>query len=177
MKLLCTLLVLPLAVWSQVSNRWAIPWNNPVSAILSTSVWDNWSDTAVKFDKEAASLTKPNDIAQALSVFLARNTALYRGVTGLTDSQLQELRQKIVALFWRNEALKKMTDPQKQELYELLVSYSGLAHACFQESMKRGDQQGVNACRRLAGQNLRAVTHLEPDRFVITPQGLTIKPE
>jgi hypothetical protein len=42
--LLFAVLLLPsLTAWAQFRDSRGIPWNNPVSATLSTSVWNNWT--------------------------------------------------------------------------------------------------------------------------------------
>ena len=79
-----------------------------------------------EFDKQAVKLGKPNDLAFALSYFLAQNATVYRGKPDPKDEQFLDLRDTIVAAMGQNEAFAKMTDRQKQEMHEMLVSYTGL---------------------------------------------------
>ena len=129
-----------------------------------------------EFDKQAVKLGKPNDLAFALSYFLAQNATVFRGKPDPKDEQFVELRETVVTLMGQNDGFAKMTDRQKQELHEMLVSYTGLVYLTYQDAKRRGDVENVKAMRQLAGLNLKAITHIDPERIDFTEQGLTITP-
>ncbi len=248
---LAMLLILPAAVQAQYGDSMAIPWNNPVSATLSTNVWNNYiiyqaqqkkakggaaavpagepaksssspaappraraNESSLRFhptgthlltgkladqlgktqaqkdqvtvivnmlfqefDKQAVKLGKPNDLAFALSYFLAQNATVYRGTTDPKDEQFLELRETIVAALAQSGGFRNLTDRQKQELYETLVSYTGLVYLGYQDARKRGAREEVETYRQLAGLNLKNITHIEPERSDFTAEGLTIQPQ
>jgi hypothetical protein len=87
-----------------------------------------------------------------------------------------DLRETIVAATGQNNAFAKLTDQQKQEMHEMLVSYTGLVYLTYQDAVKRGDLQTAKTMRELAGLNLKAITHIEPQRINFTDEGLTIRP-
>lgn len=128
-----------------------------------------------EFDKQAVKLGRPNDLAFALSYFMAQNATVYRGKPDPRDEQFLDLRETIVTAMGQNEAFTKMTDRQKQEMHEMLVSYTGLVYLTYQDAKKRGDQQTAKTMRELAGLNLKAITHIEPERIDFTAEGLTIR--
>jgi uncharacterized protein DUF6683 len=128
-----------------------------------------------EFDKQATKLGRPNDLAFALSYFLAQNATVFRGKPDPKDQQFVDLRETIVFALGQNQAFAKMTDRQKQEMHEMLVSYTGLVYLTYQDAMKRGDTENVKAMRQLAGLNLKAITHIDPERIDFTDQGLAIK--
>ncbi|MGZ4873365.1 MAG: DUF6683 family protein [Candidatus Angelobacter sp.] len=128
-----------------------------------------------EFDKQAVKLGKPNDLAFALSYFMAQNATVYRGKPDPKDEQFLELRETIVTAMGQNEAFAKMTDRQKQEMHEMLVSYTGLVYLTYQDAKKRGDLETAKTMRELAGLNLKAITHIEPERIDFTAEGLTIR--
>ena len=130
-----------------------------------------------EFDKQATKLGKPNDLAFALSYFLAQNATVFRGKPDPKDEQFLELRETILYAMGRNAAFAKMTDRQKQEMHEMLVSYAGLVYLTYMDAKKRGDLETEKTMRYLAGQNLKAITHIDPDRINFTDQGLTIRPQ
>ncbi|HLW51985.1 MAG TPA: DUF6683 family protein [Candidatus Angelobacter sp.] len=232
---------------AQYGDSMAIPWNNPVSATLSTNIWNNWTIyqlqqrkaaregrsgstdrpspaptpvrerahestllfhstgthlltntladqlgktpeqkaqvTAVvealfqEFDKQAARLGKPNDLALALSYFLAQNATVYHGTPDPQDEQFLDLRESIVAAFAQSGGFTDLSDRQKQELYEMLVSYTGLVYVGYLDAKRRGDHETMETYRHLAGMNLKNITHIEPRRIRLTAQGLTIAAE
>jgi hypothetical protein len=257
--LLSLLVLATLAANAQYMGAFGVPYNNPVSATLSTNVWNNWvvyelqrkkaqgaqaspagaskssSSTSSaarppandaqaaekrakaaeaslrfqptgtrlltpklvetlgktqaqkdqvsalvtalfqEFDKQAQKLGKPNDLAFALSYFLAQNAALYRGKPEPKDEQYLELRETVAAAMGQSGGFAKMTDRQKQETYEMLVSYTGLVYVTYLDAKKRGDTETAKTMRELAGLNLKSITHIEPERINFTDQGFTIK--
>jgi hypothetical protein len=44
------------------------------------------------------------------------------------------------------------------------------------DAKKRGDLETAKSMQQLAGLNLKAITHINPERINFTDQGLTIKP-
>jgi hypothetical protein len=128
-----------------------------------------------EFDKQAVKLGKPNDLAFALSYFLAQNATVYQGAPDPQDAQFLELRETIVAAFAQSGGFKNLTDREKQELYETLVSHTGLVYVGYQDAKKRGDQENVQTYQRLAGLNLKGITHISPERIEFTAEGLTIR--
>lgn len=130
-----------------------------------------------EFDAQAARLGKPNDLALALSFFLAQNTAVLRGVPDPKEEQILDLRQVILVAFGQTAGLGSFTDQQRQELYEVLVGYTGLAYAGYLDAKRRGDQPHIKEFQKVAGANLTAITHLPPERFEFSDKGLTIRPQ
>lgn len=130
-----------------------------------------------EFDKQAAKLGRPNDLAFALSYFMAQNATLYRGRPDPKDQQFLDLRETVVLALGQSGAFARMTDRQKQEMYEMLVAYTGLVYLTYQDAKRRGDTRTAKEMRELAGLNLKSITHLEPERIDFTDQGLTIKAE
>src|SRR6266436_392779 len=129
-----------------------------------------------EFDKEARKIGRPNDLALALSFFFATNANIYHDAGVPPDPQVLELRDTIAATLVEANALNGVTDRKKQEMYEALVIYTGLALATYQEG-KGGNPESLKIARQLAGQNLQAVIGISPDKIGFTDQGLNIEAE
>src|ERR1041384_2447121 len=142
--------------------------NAQVFTILSTILQE--------FDKEAQNIGKPNDLALALSFFFAVNANVYHDAGVPPDPQVLELRDTIARILVEGNALNGVGDRQKQEMYEALVIYTGLALATYQEG-KSGNAESLKSAQQLAGQNLLAVTGISPDKISFTDQGLSIERE
>ncbi len=237
--------VLVVVAQAQHGDSWGIPWNNPVSATLSTNVWNNWTIYQLQqrkakeeagggavaptpsasttsntggtplifrptgtrlstnkladlightpdekaqvaswltiifdaFDKQAVRYGRPNDLALALSYFLGENATIFRGKPDPRDEQFVELSDTLNSAFGNNSGLRNLRDSQKQELYEMLVGFAGLTYAIYQDALKRGDKENLREAQRLAGINLKSLTHIAPERIDFTIQGLAIKRE
>src|SRR5258707_14071277 len=70
-----------------------------------------------------------------------------------------------------------MSDRKKQEMYEALVLFTGLALATYQEGKQSGNAETVKTSQQLAGQNLLAVMGISPDKITFNNQGLIIEAE
>jgi hypothetical protein len=129
-----------------------------------------------EFDKEARKIGRPNDLALALSFFFATNANVYHDTGVPPDPQVLELRDTIAATLVQANAMNGVTDRKKQEMYEALVIYTGLALATYQEG-KGGNPESLKIARQLAGQNLQAVVGISPDKISFNDQGLNIEAE
>ena len=129
-----------------------------------------------EFDKEAQKIGRPNDLALALSFFFATNANVYHDAGVPPDPPVLELRDTIATTLVEANALNGVTDRRKQEMYEALVIYTGLALATYQEG-KGGNPESLKIARQLAGQNLQAVVGISPDKISFTDQGLSIEAE
>lgn len=130
-----------------------------------------------EFDKGAREAGKPNDLALALSFFLATNASVYHDGGQPPDPQMMELRDTIAGALVEGNALNGVNDRQKQEMYETLVLYTGLALAGYTEAKQGGDAASQKTYQQLAGMNLQAVTGISPDKITFTDQGLNIERE
>ncbi len=138
-------------------------------ATLLTVIFD-------EFDKQAVRYGKQNDLSLAIGYFLGQNTTIYHGQPDPKDEEFVELSETVNYAFGNNAELRNLTNQQKQELYEMLVGFAGLTYASYQDALKRNDQANIQGCRRLAGINLKSITHVDPAKINFTAQGLSIKP-
>jgi hypothetical protein len=131
-----------------------------------------------EFDKGARAAGHPNDLALAMSFFLATNASIYHDAGEPSDPQMVELRDTIAEALVEGNALSSMGDRKKQEMYEALVLFTGLALATYQEGKRGGNAETVKVSQKLAGQNLLAVMSISPDKITFTDQaGLNIEAE
>ena len=145
----------------------AIDAGNPQVVTILTTI-------LTEYEKGARAAGKPNDLALALSFFLATNASLYHGGGEPPDPQMMELRETIAQALVEANALKGVTDREKQEMYETLVLFTGFALAVYQEGVQGGNADGMKVGRQLAGQNLQAFASISPDKINFSNEGLSI---
>ena len=143
--------------------------NAQVFSILTTILQE--------FDKAARAAGHPNDLALALSFFLATNASIYHGAGQPADPPMVELRDTIAEALVENNALNGVNDRQKQEMYETLVIFTGFALAVYEEGKQGGNAESIKTSQQLAGQNLLAFIGISPDKITFTDQGLSIETE
>src|ERR1044071_1626807 len=95
------------------------PGNEQVFAVLTTILQE--------FGNEAQKIGKPNDLPLALSFFFATNASIYHDGGVPPDPKMLELRDVIAGALIEDNAFSGVSDRQKQEMYEALVLYTGLA--------------------------------------------------
>ena len=130
-----------------------------------------------EFDKGARAAGRPNDLALALSFFLATNASIYHDGGQPADPPMVELRDTIAEALVEANALSSMSDRKKQEMYETLVLFTGFTLATYEDGKQSGNAETVKTSRQLAGQNLLAVIGISPDKINFTNQGLSIDTE
>jgi len=145
------------------------PGNPQVPAIMTAILSE--------YEKSARAAGHPNDLALALSFFLATNASVYHDGGQPSDPQMLELRETIAQALLENNALKSVTDRQKQEMYEGLVLFTGFALAAYEEGKQSGNSDSVKSGQQLAGQNLLAIFGISPDKINFTAEGLSIERE
>ena len=129
-----------------------------------------------EFDKGARKAGHPNDLALALSFFLATNASIYHDAGQPADPPMVELRNTIAEALAEGNALSSMNDRKKQEMYETLVLFTGFALAIYEEG-KAGNAESLKISQQLAGEYLLAVMGISPDKITFTDQGLNIERE
>lgn len=112
------------------------------------------------YDAEAAAKGLPNDLALALVSFVAYNRYVYSEAKEKSMppfAQIRELRNMIVEYTAQNGSFDKMTNPQKQEMYESLVMLGVFTHLIYEEAKKTNDVQSLKLIKQMAKQNLNSV--------------------
>jgi len=125
------------------------------------------------FDQRVSQAGLQNDIAIALSYFLAENARIYHGAPELSDQQYVNIRNVIAEGLLSLDALGSLTDRQKQEFYEGLVAYTGITQFGYEQSKQAGNDEMAKLYQKVAGQNLKTVTKMSPDDINFNPNGLS----
>src|SRR5215471_15226882 len=125
------------------------------------------------FDQRVSQAGLQNDIAIALSYFLAENARIYHGAPELSDQQYVNIRNVIAEGLLSLDALGSLTDRQKQEFYEGLVAYTGITQFGYEQSKQAGNNEMAKLYQKVAAQNLQTVTKLSPDDINFNPNGLS----
>jgi len=120
------------------------------------------------FDQRVKAAGLQNDLAIALSYFLAENVRIYQGEAELSDQQYIDIRNVIAEALVTSGALSHVTDGQKQEFYEALVAYTGITQFGYEQAKQAGDDTMAKGYQRVAGQNLQTVTKMPPDSLKLS---------
>ena len=123
------------------------------------------STLLTEYEKAARAQGKPNDLALATTAALVYNSSIYNGSPEPEDARIMEIRDAMAELMVEDATLGSMTDRQKQVLYEKLVISTMLAKAGYEEAKTGGDKATMAIYRELAGQTLRMVSGMPPEKI------------
>jgi hypothetical protein len=122
------------------------------------------STLLTEYEKAATAQGKPNDLALATTAALVYNSSIYNNTSEPDDARIMEIRDALAELAAEDGTFASMTDRQKQELYENLVISTMLAKVGYEEAKKTGDRATMASYRELAGQTLKAVSGMPPEK-------------
>ncbi len=131
------------------------------------------STLLTEYEKAARVQGKPNDLALAITAALVYNSGVYNGTPDPPDARIMEIRDAMAELAVEAGTFTKMTDRQKQVLYEKLVISTMLAKAGYEDAKDKGDKAEMAIYRNLAGQTLQAVSGMPPEKINLSGESGT----
>jgi hypothetical protein len=70
--------------------------------------------------------------------------------------------------------LSNLSNAEKQQLYDMLIAFSGFVLAGYMESKTSGDAQTLKVFQTLSGELIRTVLKTDPARLRFSKDGLDI---
>ncbi len=127
--------------------------------------------TATKQAFEAQPETRSwrNNVAGALAFFIIGNTTVAKGEDEPSDEAAQALFLAINQTLDESPDFAKATAKEKQQLYELLIGFTGLPLTIATEGKERGDEAQVKQARQLAAQLLELVLKVDVSQMKLVP--------
>jgi len=115
------------------------------------------------YDTEARKIGRQNDFALALAVALTVNGSVYNGRPEPSDARVLEIGDAIGELMAEDNVFGGIADKQKQEMYEIMVTFTMLVQAGANEAKQNGDAASAATYRQLAGKVLKSITGMPPE--------------
>lgn len=125
-------------------------------AELKTLVLDIWK----RYETAAAAKGYPNDLALALVSCIGLNSHVHNGRTEKPIIPFEQnigQRDVLAEYATDNGTFDKLTDRQKQELYELFVMLGGLTYHLYEKAGKENNAGELKSTRLAAAQNLKLI--------------------
>ncbi|MCU0700252.1 MAG: hypothetical protein MUC96_27405 [Myxococcaceae bacterium] len=126
------------------------------------------------FEAEAKRLGRPNSVAMAFAYLV--------GVCVMVDSDheapeaaLLTLQAKVDAAFGESPEFRKLTDVEKQKLYETMVLMATLPLAGYMVAKEHHDDELLQQYRAIAATALEVTLGVRPDRLYFTENSLELK--
>lgn len=132
------------------------------------------SITRTEFEKEVAKRGRANNLAAALTFFVASTVTVYHDDPEPSDEAIDQLWDGLNGTLNGLPEMSKLTDAEKQEMYEMLVACGGLVLAGHMLSKEGGDASSAALYRQLAGELIKTVLKVDPENVRFNSGGLNI---
>ena len=130
--------------------------------------------TRTEFEKEVAKRGRANNLAAAFTFFVAATVTTYHNDPEPSDQAIDQLWDGLNESLNGLPEMSKLTDAEKQEMYEMLVACGGLVLAGHMLSKEGGDASSAAVYKQLAGELIRSVLQMDPDKVRFNSAGLNI---
>jgi len=126
------------------------------------------------YEEEARRLGRSHNLAMALSYFVG---SCYMVATGQEPSEASLLAFQATAdeALGSAPAFKKLSNRERQTLYELFVHLATLPLAGYVAALQQNDAKEARVFQQLASELLELVLGVKPERLRFGPEGLSIR--
>lgn len=143
----------------------------PAEKKLYTQIY---TATKAAFETEAAANGWKNNIAGAFTFFVVSNATIYHGSEEPSADTVSALYQAFNQSFDEVPEFGKMTNRDKQGLYNTLIAFSGIPLAAYTEGKQNNDEATLKVASQLSGELIKLVLKVEPDRVRFANGGLVV---
>lgn len=119
------------------------------------------------FESEPTSKAWKHDVAGALTFFLVGNAMIFHDAPEPSDATSEALFRAVDLSLDQSPAIAKLSDADKQTLYQLLIGLTGLSLATYVDAKSREDAEALAAARALSGQLIEAVLKVDPKALTL----------
>lgn len=117
------------------------------------------------YEAEAATAGRSNNIAAALTFFLAANSMAYHQTDAPTDSVTDGLFEILQQEMSASPEFKSMKALQKQQMHDWLVVAGGLVLAGYLDAVKTNDEKALADYKELANASFKLVLGTGAEKF------------
>lgn len=135
-----------------------------------------FSETKKAYDIEAGNMGRENDLAFALTFFIATVVTVYNDGPEPSDTATESLYNALSESMLESEEIVNMSNQDKQMASDTLVYVSGLLLAGYITSKDTDDEETFSIYRQAAAETLLSLTGISADKMEFTRTGLDIKP-
>jgi hypothetical protein len=128
------------------------------------------------YDVEAAKLGQSNNVAGALTFFIATCVTAFNDAPEPSDAATENLLEVINELALATPELSRAPDREKQIMHERLIYVSGLILAGYLNGKQTNDADSTMQFRLIAGSALQSVLNVDPQKLRFDQVGLVVDP-
>jgi hypothetical protein len=133
-----------------------------------------FSATKTAFENEVAAKGRKNNLAAAFTFFIGSASMAYHNDPEPSDAALDKLWDGLDTVFDETPDYAKLTDREKQEMYDTIVAFSGLILATYMEGKNSNNTETLQTARLLAGTMIQLILKTDPEKLRFGKDGLTM---
>ncbi len=126
------------------------------------------------YEAEVARDGKSNNLAAAMTFFIAANVMSYHQTEMPSDADIAKLLESMQQAMARIPAFAQMTGPEKQTMHDWLVCMGGFALSNYMDAKQRGDAQGLSTMKQFAGYSMRLVLGIDAKNLKLSGSRIVV---
>lgn len=126
------------------------------------------------YEAEVAKEGKSNNLAAAMTFFIATNVAVYHQTDMPADEAGEQLFQSLQEAMASTAAFARLSNSEKQQMHDWLVCMAGFVMTGYADARQNGDKEGLRNFSQLADYSMRLVLGVDVGKLSVTGDKLTI---
>lgn len=114
-----------------------------------------------------------NDVARAAAFAISSLYYVYRGGAQPSEATLDALRREVSEAFMHSAPFQRMSDRERQLIYERFVIQGTGISATFESARSTGNRRQLERLRAMAGEDLARMVGAPASRIRLTEAGLS----
>lgn len=124
------------------------------------------------YDTEVAKEGKSNDLAAAMTFFIAANVTAFHQSEMPSDAASESLYESLRSSMPTTPEFAKLSNTEKQQMHDWLVCMGGFVIAGYLEAKQSADTEGLGNFTQIADQSMRVALGVEVGKLQFGPTGL-----
>ncbi len=125
------------------------------------------------YETEVAKEGKSNNLAAAMTFFIASNVTAYHRTPIPSDAATEELFVSLRDIMSGTPEIAKLTNAEKQQMHDWLVYMGGFVLAGYMDAQQNNNREGLNNFREIASASTKIVLGIDISTVKFTKDGLT----
>lgn len=126
------------------------------------------------YETEVAKEGKSNNLAAAMTFFIASNVVAYHRTPMPEDDATEQIFVSLRDIMTNTPDIAKMTNAQKQQMHDWLVYMGGFILLSYADATQKNDREALDNARLLAGYSMQIALGVDVSKLTITNEGLTM---
>lgn len=127
------------------------------------------------YEAEVAKEGKSNNLAAALTFFIASNVIAYHQTEMPSDADTEKLFQSLQPLLAKVPAFASLSNSEKHQMHDWLVCMGGFALTNYMDAKQNGHTQGLATIKEFADYSMRLVLGIEAGKVNVSGSRLTVQ--